>query len=203
MWGRRQRRVLFYHGVSGIILRSQAWWHNPLPDLLTSLAAFLLLNVKKLFEKRKKSLMYRCFVCVYGCALLVPAGSRRGHQTPWNWIYTWLWASKCVLGIKARPSGRAASALSTEPSLQPLPLLFKFLCVWIVVFFPSINKDWTKHIQQLLYDWVTLPALALTRKSQEQAGAWRKLSQNHPLPLSSLLHFACEHGVKQSSTDGR
>jgi hypothetical protein len=36
--------------------------------------------------------------------------------------YGWLWATRWLLGIELRTSGRAISALTAEPSFQPLLL---------------------------------------------------------------------------------
>ena len=59
--------------------------------------------------------------------LSLPSEVRRGHQIPWNWNYGWLWVTVWMIGIELRPSVRAASAQTTEPSLQSLCLCFYFV----------------------------------------------------------------------------
>lgn len=58
-----------------------------------------------------------------------------------------------MLGIQTRSSGRAAGAPNHRAiSLVTPPPLLKFLCLNCCLLFPSMDKDWTKHARQVLYD---------------------------------------------------
>lgn len=86
------------------------------------MAAFLQ-NTKK--DRIKKNYVYVCLpVCIsvyHLCALFMEA--RRGHRVFWNWSYRPLLDAMWVLGVEPGSSGGVASALNSEPCLQPLLFL--------------------------------------------------------------------------------
>lgn len=55
---------------------------------------------------------------VYLCTICVPVEARRRLQNPQHRSYRLSQATVLVLGTESRTSRRAASALTTEPSLQ-------------------------------------------------------------------------------------
>lgn len=64
--------------------------------------------------------MFCLHVCVSTiiCAWF-PQRPKKNMRFPYNWSYRQLWASVWVLGFESVFSARAASALTSEPALQP------------------------------------------------------------------------------------
>lgn len=66
------------------------------------------------------------FACMHVCIPHVPTEARKGHWVPWNLKSRQLWASKWILGIAFRSSGRTANTLNHSPisaATNPLFLL--------------------------------------------------------------------------------
>ena len=58
-------------------------------------------------------------VCIYVyLKCLVTVEARKGHQIPWNWSYRQSWAVLWMLGTKLEFFERTASALTAEPPLS-------------------------------------------------------------------------------------
>jgi hypothetical protein len=66
-------------------------------------------------------------------------------QMPWNWSYRQVWAAMWMLGMEPKSSGRAASALIAEPTLQPQ------VCLKINVQFKSRNRAYLCRGSRLLF----------------------------------------------------
>jgi hypothetical protein len=64
--------------------------------------------------------------------------------------YRWLWTTMWLLGIELKTSGRALSALTTEPPLQPHHGRF-FVCFWVLGFFwPRIQVNFWCFLRLLV-----------------------------------------------------
>lgn len=61
-------------------------------------------------------LLFKC-IFIYFFIYVEP---RRWCWILCNWIYTWQWASKRVLGLKFRSSGRAVNSLNHQPTSPSL-----------------------------------------------------------------------------------
>lgn len=84
-----------------------------------------------------------CLLCIHICA---PAqcsafGDRERALESLNWCYRRLWAATWSLGTKFRSAARAANALFTESSLQPLLGTFKV----------GLIREFTKEKKHSIY----------------------------------------------------
>lgn len=82
-----------------------------------------------------------CMCAHHLLAWCLPAKAIRGSWVAWNWSYRLLWITMWVLGIKHGSSGRAASVLPAEPSVQ---FLWNF-CLETVMYHKWWNMEWTLH----------------------------------------------------------
>lgn len=100
-------------------------------DRLCSLPPLSKVSMTKLFEHWYpfswrtrvvvKSFFFKKKYCICGCFTCM----RRG-QSLWDQSYRWLWATVQILGIKSRPSGRAACAPNFWANSPALYLLKNF-----------------------------------------------------------------------------
>lgn len=81
--------------------------------------------------------IYFC-TCVFECTprLWVPEEARRGHWSPWNWNYRWLWiARRGCSELNLSPLEEQKALLTTRPSAAPLSfsLALKHLVTIVVI----------------------------------------------------------------------
>jgi hypothetical protein len=120
-----------------------------------------------------KDLFFIC-MCVslpgLGWTCVCIAHRARRHQVPWNWTYRWLWTSMWVLGSEPPSSAKAASALTSEPSLQRSVLIYNinfelsfssyfaqirwkcFFLIWVVTVLATLLQFNEKR--RPLYWWI-------------------------------------------------
>lgn len=76
--------------------------------------------------------VYRSFVCMYAWATHLCNTLIRGHQSPWDWIYTSLWATIYVLRINPGPLEQQSVFLKTEILLlSHKDFFFSAMGVWL------------------------------------------------------------------------